>query len=155
SITRTQDLVTVQWFGIQGPFELLHAPALFTNDFQQVGPSTFATNLTVQSPGDDGFFRVIAGRPPGTLNYLGAAACAECHEDTVAEWAEPPHAHALDSLKRVGQLNNSQCLPCHTVGFGTPLGFRSDVTTPHLSGVQCENCHGPAANHVAVTRDAS
>jgi hypothetical protein len=115
----------------------------------------------VQVPGDTGFFQVLSGRPVntsqtgGTMNYVGVLACADCHEDTVNEWVQTPHSHAFETLKAIGQQNNSQCLVCHTVGFGTPLGFKNEAATPHLTGVQCENCHGPAANHVAVTRDAS
>jgi hypothetical protein len=161
SLVRTNDLVTVEWFGIQGPFEVLHSTAAATNDWQLVGLPTYGSRLTTRSPGDNGFFRVLSGRPVstaetgGTLNYVGVAACADCHEDTVEEWVQTPHMHALDSLKAIGQQNNSACLVCHTVGFGTPLGFSSEATTAHLSGVQCENCHGPAANHTAMVRDIS
>jgi hypothetical protein len=35
------------------------------------------------------------------------------------------------------------------VGYGLPNGFISKAATPHLAGVQCENCHGPAGNHAA------
>jgi formate-dependent nitrite reductase cytochrome c552 subunit len=42
---------------------------------------------------------------------------------------------------------------CHTVGFGLPTGFTNETATPHLAGVQCENCHGPAANHAANPDD--
>jgi hypothetical protein len=44
-------------------------------------------------------------------------------------------------------------LPCHTVGYGLPTGFVSVTATPQLGGVQCENCHGPAANHAANPDD--
>jgi Cytochrome c554 and c-prime len=161
SVTRTQDLVTLQWFGIQGPYQVLQSPAAASNAWANLGPPTFASQLTTHVSGDNGFFRVLSGRPVstaetgGTLNYVGAAACVDCHADTVQEWSQTPHVHALDSLKAIGQQNNSSCLVCHTVGFGTPLGFSNEVTTAHLSGVQCENCHGPAANHIAVTRDVS
>jgi hypothetical protein len=48
-----------------------------------------------------------------------------------------------------GGQTNSSCLGCHTVGFDVPTGFVNQTATPHLAGVQCENCHGPAANHAA------
>ena len=40
-----------------------------------------------------------------------------------------------------------------TVGYGLPTGFTSQAATPLLAGVQCENCHGPAANHAASDMD--
>lgn len=161
SVVRTQDLVTVQWFGIQGPFQVLHSSAVASNDWEKVGPLTFGSSLTAQVAGDNGFFRVLSGRPTstsetgGTLDYVGALACVDCHADTVQQWAVTPHANAFKTLQNLGQENNSRCLPCHTVGFGTPLGFESAAGSPHLTDVQCENCHGPAANHIAVVRDAS
>ena len=48
-----------------------------------------------------------------------------------------------------GGQTNSSCLPCHTVGYHLPTGFANQSATPQLAGVQCENCHGPAANHAA------
>lgn len=60
-----------------------------------------------------------------------------------------PHAQALASLQRIHQDTNPTCLPCHTVGFGLKSGFTNSLQTPQLTGVQCENCHGPAGNHAA------
>jgi Cytochrome c554 and c-prime len=161
SVTKTQELVTVQWFGIQGPFELLHSMGANTNSWEQIGSPTFGSQLTVRSPGDLGFFRVLSGRPVstaqtgGTMNYVGASVCADCHQDTHQEWNATGHARALESLKAVNQQNNAACLVCHTVGYGTPLGFKDEATTPQLAGVQCENCHGPAGNHISNVRDTS
>ena len=36
---------------------------------------------------------------------------------------------------------------------GCRRGFVSQSKTPQLAGVQCENCHGPAANHAANPDD--
>ena len=63
------------------------------------------------------------------------------------------HAHALEALQEAHQDTNPSCLPCHTVGYGLPTGFVSEMATPQLAGVQCENCHGPAANHAANPDD--
>jgi hypothetical protein len=46
------------------------------------------------------------------------------------------------------------------VGYGLPSGYVSQSTaeqiaTPHLAGVQCENCHGPAGYHAANPQDLS
>jgi hypothetical protein len=161
SVTKTQDLVTVEWFGIQGPFQVLHSTAADTNAWEALGQPTFRSSLNVTLPGELGFFRVQSGRPVsdaatgGTLNYVGATACLDCHSQAHDTWAQTGHASALQTLKAVQQDKNSACLVCHTVGFGTPLGFKDEATTPHLAGVQCENCHGPGGNHVANVRDPS
>jgi hypothetical protein len=63
------------------------------------------------------------------------------------------HAQAFQALQQIHQDTNSSCLPCHTVGYGLPTGFTNAILTPQLEGVQCENCHGPAANHAANPGD--
>jgi hypothetical protein len=162
SVGKTNDVVSVEWFGIQGPFEVLHSTTTDSNSWKLVGLPTYRSRLNVSLPGEDaGFFRVLSGRPTstdpngGTMNYVGASVCADCHEDAHMNWEQTGHAKALDTLKAIKQDKNSSCLPCHTVGYGTPLGFKDEAATPHLAGVQCENCHGPAGAHLANVRDAS
>jgi hypothetical protein len=95
------------------------------------------------------FYRVLAPSP----RFAGAQACLICHTNfhpEVAGWANTKHAHALETLKRIGQGNNSRCLACHTVGYGLPTGFTSEAQTPQLAGVQCENCHGPSGDHASA-----
>ena len=112
-------------------------------------------------PGELGFFRVQSGRSVseapagGTLNYVGAASCSDCHANAHQNWSQTGHAQAFETLRAIGQEKNQACVGCHTVGFGTPLGFKNEAATPHLAGVQCENCHGPGGNHVANVRDVS
>ena len=36
-----------------------------------------------------------------------------------------------------------------------PTGFKTERANPHLAGVQCENCHGPASLHVETARNTS
>ena len=71
------------------------------------------------------------------------------HSDRIYDCARP----SLRELQRIHQDTNSSCLPCHTVGYGLPTGFTNAMNTPQLEGVQCENCHGPAANHAANPGD--
>ncbi|MFO1500491.1 MAG: multiheme c-type cytochrome [Verrucomicrobiota bacterium] len=161
SVGKTQDLVTVRWFGIQGPFQVQHSTVADTNLWSNLGEPTFGSSLTTALPGELGFFRVLSGRPVtnsqagGTMNYVGASYCSDCHQGAHQNWELTSHAKAFDTLKAIKQEKNSECLVCHTVGFGTPVGFKDEATTPHLAGVQCENCHGPAGNHVANIRDRS
>lgn len=90
-------------------------------------------------PGDSGL----------TGKFVGAARCAGCHSDTHSSWMATAHAGALEALEAIGQGANQECIGCHTVGFGEEGGFVDRATTNSLAGVQCENCHGAAGDHVA------
>lgn len=97
----------------------------------------------------------VAGllREPGkTLTgttYLGIAKCAECHQPFAKSWEKTRHARAFSSLEQAGKSANPECLECHTVGFGEEGGFFSIETTPGLSNVQCEVCHGLDREHLS------
>ena len=80
--------------------------------------------------------------------FKGAAACRECHEEIHAAWSGTKHAHAWETLTDLSREYDRDCTPCHTVGFYKKGGFENVVATPHLTGVQCESCHGNGAAHV-------
>lgn len=82
------------------------------------------------------------------VSSLESQGCQRCHSGQHDNWAMTNHSKALDTLKAIGQDKNAFCLPCHTVGFGEEGGFVSETASPHLAGVQCENCHGPGRDHV-------
>jgi hypothetical protein len=128
--------------------------SLSDTNWVAVGRTT-AKQATVPLQGDTAFLRVQSPDP----NYAGVTNatlnCNVCHRTTHAEWAGTAHAGALETLKAIGQGQNAVCLPCHTVGYGFATGYKDEATTPHLAGVQCENCHGPAADHVANPLDPS
>lgn len=90
-----------------------------------------------------------------TGKFRSATVCAQCHNTLHANWAATDHSKALEDLEAIGQGTNAVCLACHTVGFGQPGGFVDRATTNALAGVQCENCHGPAGDHVANVSDLS
>jgi predicted CXXCH cytochrome family protein len=79
--------------------------------------------------------------------------CGLCHTDYHADWTQTLHKVAWDNLPAFGKTN-PDCLPCHTVGFGQPGGYVDQATTPHLAGVQCENCHGAAREHAVAPTTA-
>ncbi len=79
--------------------------------------------------------------------YTGAASCIECHGEQHGDWYQTIHRTAFQTLVDSGDGDNVLCYPCHSVGYGTPSGFVDLETTPHLAGIQCENCHGPGSNH--------
>ncbi|MBI5886233.1 MAG: hypothetical protein HZB85_06590 [Deltaproteobacteria bacterium] len=80
--------------------------------------------------------------------YLGAEACAACHQPFAEQWRATRHSGAFKDLERVGKSKDPECVKCHTTGYGLEGGFYSKTTTPGLAGVQCEVCHGPGRGHV-------
>lgn len=102
---------------------------------------------------------IVAGCPRPTPtpagDFVGDAPCAQCHANIHADWSATLHAHAIEALQSVGQADNPGCQPCHTTGFGQSGGFVDLATTPELVGVQCEDCHGPARQHVMNVTDVS
>ncbi len=150
SIARTQQTATVTWTGLQGPFRLQQQAAVGA-PWETVSGPTQAQSAEVPLSGDMGILRVEGGNP----NFLGARDCRFCHRSIHTNWLATSHAQALQTLKNIGQDKNARCLPCHTVGYGLPNGYVDEATTPHLAGVQCENCHGPAGSHAENFEDPS
>jgi hypothetical protein len=148
-ITETTNGVNVTWDGPAGYYQLYQATNLTGAPWQVAGTPNLNRNLTLTNVSGNKFFKVLGP----SSQYAGAMACAECHEDIYNLEMQTPHAHALQTLKSIHQDNNANCVGCHTVGFGLPTGFRTELATPHLAGVQCESCHGPAAGHAANEMD--
>ena len=95
----------------------------------------------------------------GELAFVGAAACAECHEDAAAFWTQTKHARAYQTLVTVEKQFSLDCVRCHVTGWQQAGGVcRIDCTGfggPGIAGhgvgrrdVQCEDCHGPGSDHV-------
>ncbi len=139
--------VVVKWLGLTPPYTVQRKAAVAGGTWENVAGPTTDTTASVAKQGEAGFFRVLGGDP----SYVGSDACAECHNtaplQTHSGWLDTAHAKAFATLKNIGQEKNSSCLPCHTVGYGAG-GYVDEATTPHLTNVQCENCHGPAGDHV-------
>lgn len=150
SITSTQG-ISIKWKGFGGPYQIEQCPGFNQHQWQSLGSITNTNTITVPLEGSVGFVRVTGASP----NYAGAEACSECHSEKHTTWSQTHHAEAFEALKAVGQNKNSSCLTCHTVGFGQPTGFKDEATTPFFAGVQCESCHGPAADHAMKPMDLS
>jgi peroxiredoxin len=88
---------------------------------------------------------------PSGIDYVGSDQCESCHPKEFATWSASPHALALASLEARGAKEKTDCLECHTTGFGQPGGFAASAAAsshPDLARVGCESCHGPGAAHV-------
>ena len=81
--------------------------------------------------------------------YAGAKSCKSCHADAYGTWKKSKHAKAYRALIKVNKAFDSACIACHVVGFEKPGGFIDSEITRKLENVQCESCHGAAAEHVA------
>ena len=143
--------IQLTWDGPSGDYQVFQK----SNNLQQTTWLALgkATNLlrttTIKLP--QRFFRVAGPAP----KYAGAKVCVTCHLNICRYETNTPHASAFSNpaFQQNGGQNNASCLPCHTVGYGLPTGFVSASATPLLENVQCENCHGPAANHAASPDD--
>jgi hypothetical protein len=85
---------------------------------------------------------------PADYRIAGSASCMECHKTDDKLWHDSKHSHAIDVLRERGFHADPFCLSCHTTGYGLAGGFVSLKTSPQLTGVGCENCHGPSQAHV-------
>ncbi len=149
-IQRITNGVHLTWDGPSGYYKLFQKTGL--NAFwQQVGAANLNRQATVAALSNSAFFRVSGPAPL----YNGIQACSVCHADIHDTVVQTPHLSAFTNalFATLGGQTNSACLVCHAVGAGLPSGFVSNARTPQLAGVQCENCHGPAANHAANPDD--
>jgi hypothetical protein len=80
--------------------------------------------------------------------FVGTQSCTSCHPQAMQAWAKSGHARAFHTLLEVKADADPNCLPCHTVGFGTPSGYRREMAGAKLTDVGCESCHGPGSQHV-------
>lgn len=90
--------------------------------------------------------------------FAGATSCKECHPTAWGIWSKTPHARATETLAKLDPPRqfDAECISCHATGWNPQdyypytSGFESLAATPQLAGNQCENCHGPGADHVAA-----
>ncbi len=83
----------------------------------------------------------------GADRYLGAETCKRCHEEVFEKVAKMSHATAFHSLEESHSEGLSECIMCHTTGFGHVSGFDGKSSRGDLKGVQCEACHGMGSKH--------
>ncbi len=112
--------------------------------------------------------RTRAPDHPSENQFMGAKSCAQCHASAYEVWDGSNHAHATASLLDgrpeekgtwIDRTYDPECLSCHATGWDAKEalpyrdGFIDALTTPHLAGNQCENCHGPGSQHVKLEAD--
>ena len=82
--------------------------------------------------------------------FAGSDSCAKCHPSAEHAWRESGHARAFSTLLKHDADADPNCIACHTVGFGTPGGYRREFAGTKLADVGCESCHGPGSRHVTA-----
>jgi hypothetical protein len=82
----------------------------------------------------------------GSDGYVSSAACAQCHSAQYFKWANGGHSRASDNLSLRRAEFDSSCLACHASGLQNS-GSLGQGELPKLLSVQCEQCHGPGAQH--------
>ena len=85
----------------------------------------------------------------GAATFAGSESCATCHPGADKAWRGSGHARAFSTLRQHGADADPNCIACHTVGFGSPGGYRREFAGTKLTDVGCESCHGPGSRHVA------
>lgn len=77
--------------------------------------------------------------------------CILCHPGIVEEYATQAHGMDFHNHPRGDLITGfgGSCAPCHTTGFDEPTGYNAGgVLNAALEQIQCEECHGPASNHM-------
>ncbi|HZQ46889.1 MAG TPA: multiheme c-type cytochrome, partial [Verrucomicrobiae bacterium] len=80
--------------------------------------------------------------------YVGTPACVGCHPVAAKVWQNSGHAGAMEALINKKADADPNCISCHTIGFGSPSGYRRAFAGHKLVDVGCESCHGPGSLHV-------
>jgi hypothetical protein len=84
-------------------------------------------------------------KPRLTDEFLGEDACSGCHEEQHGFWAGTKHAAAYATLEKTSEQLRSDCIGCHTFGYG--VTFAEAETVGRWKEVQCESCHGSKPGH--------
>lgn len=79
--------------------------------------------------------------------FAGNEKCGTCHSSSHDIWRSSAHAKALETLEKTGHDKDPDCVGCHVVGLSSTKGFAARLTTPHLTDVGCESCHGAGLAH--------
>lgn len=111
----------------------------------------------LETLGLDGLGLKPARHPTGG-KFAGSKVCGDCHTTAAEVYFRTPHSHATETLVKLEPPRHfdPECLSCHATGwepqkyFPFDSGFLGLKETPDLVGNGCENCHGPAARHVAA-----
>jgi hypothetical protein len=104
------------------------------------------TRLTVDDPNQLGADQIPGVRTAAA--FVGTDKCLSCHPSAGEKWTTSAHRYAFKALVDNRADADPKCISCHTVGFGSPSGYRREFGAGQLVNVGCESCHGPGSLHV-------
>ena len=78
---------------------------------------------------------------------LASDDCKDCHITEYNAWKKDDHSFAFETIVDARKTKDSECLSCHTSGFGRDDGFTSLTSTAHLINVNCTECHLTSREH--------
>ena len=121
--------------------------------------------LTLELPDDPGILSLIeeydrivaAGMRKATVYVpilgskfavLASEDCQDCHFSEYNAWKRDDHSVAFKTIVDERKTKDSECLSCHTSGFGRDDGFTSLTSTAHLINVNCTECHLTSREHL-------
>ena len=111
-----------------------------------VGLISLAASLFVSSS--------LRAGPAEDATYVGASKCKKCHSKLLREWETTAHAKNFGLLALMGRDQDTECVRCHSTGYGEASGFVDLATTSSLAGTTCEACHGPGSEHIGYGKKA-
>ncbi len=79
--------------------------------------------------------------------FLGGRSCKNCHEDIWSAYTASDHSQAFTSIRKKAQINEPECIVCHTTGYRYKNGYAETRPFNQLINVQCEACHGYGTEH--------
>ncbi len=142
----------------QQPWRYQRVPldARFADD-PQIHQLFVAYQRQLQTLGLEGLGIKSVPHPSGR-EFAGSDVCADCHTAATDVYLDTTHAHALATLQNLNppRSYDPECISCHVTGwdpqkyFPYISGYLSEQKTPQMANNGCENCHGPAAEHVAA-----
>ena len=138
-------------------------------------------NILALAPRSPHINQIAAANQKGLrATFAGSESCKDCHPHAFKVWDNSAHAIATDTLEKEtfpsGRHYDPECMKCHTTGFEHPGGYNDlianikawpdppgqkpakaaqDAHNKSLRHMGCENCHGPASEHVKNPKDVS
>jgi len=147
--------------------------------FEKYNEELKRQDILALAPRSPHISQVTASNQKGLRStFVGSDSCKECHPHAFKIWNKSAHADATSTLENLkhpsGRQYDPECMKCHTTGFEHPGGFNDPIANlanwppaekqkgsavalkkhnDALRHVGCENCHGPASEHVKNPKD--
>ena len=132
-------ILSYEWMLIPLTLELPDDPEILSliEAYDQIVSSGRMKNAPVYLPILGSKFAVLASND-----------CKDCHISEYNAWKRDDHSVAFKTIVDERKTKDSECLSCHTSGFGRDDGYTSFSLTAHLVNVNCTECHHTSREHL-------